>query len=144
MIGHFYLSTACLHGEHDACGKLQHDRGECGSPHCKYCPEVCVCPRCRHRGQPAQLVGRAFHSDYRSPRVRRLHILREAGPQAGQVGLCGTPGWDTKKSGHRVLLDPMPATPPAGFCWCASCVGHFAELSGSLALFAALLAGGAS
>jgi hypothetical protein len=38
-----YTSTACHHGLHDSCGKAQHDRGEDGAPHCKWCPEPCRC-----------------------------------------------------------------------------------------------------
>jgi hypothetical protein len=56
---HRYLSCACLHAQlledagdedqakqmHKQCGKAQHDRGEDGHPHCKYCPSPCRC-RC--------------------------------------------------------------------------------------------------
>ncbi len=45
---HPYLSTACFHGQHDQCGRAQHDRGERGLPHCKFCTAVCSCPVCRH------------------------------------------------------------------------------------------------
>lgn len=38
-----YTSTACHHGLHESCGKAQHDRGEDGAPHCKWCPEPCRC-----------------------------------------------------------------------------------------------------
>lgn len=141
---HLYLSTACLHGVHGECGRLQHDRGEPGAPHCKYCQAGYRCPRCRHGGQqPAPVAGRAFHSTHRLPATRsaRLHIIRDSGDRAGQVGWCGVPASATLKSGPRVVIDPLPAVPPDGYTWCASCVGHFAELSGQLALFAALLAG---
>jgi hypothetical protein len=144
---HRYLSTACLHGVHGECGRLQHDRGELGVPHCKYCQASCLCPQCRHGGddRTGLPAGRAFYSDYQfQHRVRRLHIIRDTPgrvAQVGSTGWCGTPAWDTAKSGHRVIIDPMPAVPPDGFTWCASCVGHFAELAGQLGLFAALLAG---
>lgn len=48
-VEHIYLSTACLHAAdgrpelHDICGTAQHDRGEPGHPHCKYCDAECVC-----------------------------------------------------------------------------------------------------
>jgi len=41
---HDYLSTACFHELHEECGKQQHDRGDDGSPHCKWCDAECVCP----------------------------------------------------------------------------------------------------
>jgi hypothetical protein len=31
-----------------------------------------------------------------------------------------------------VILDPMPAEPPAGLVWCRSCIGHAAHLVGQL------------
>jgi hypothetical protein len=43
-VEHLYLSTACLHERHDQCGTAQHDRGEPGHPHCKFCDAECVCP----------------------------------------------------------------------------------------------------
>lgn len=38
-----YTSTACHHELHEQCGTAQHDRGEDGQPHCKWCPEPCRC-----------------------------------------------------------------------------------------------------
>lgn len=45
---HDYLSTACLHGDHNDCGIKQRERGEPGPPHCKYCDAVCICTICDH------------------------------------------------------------------------------------------------
>jgi hypothetical protein len=42
--GHRYLSTACLHGEHDYCaGKTRQDGGEKVPAKCKFCEARCVC-----------------------------------------------------------------------------------------------------
>jgi hypothetical protein len=41
---HVYLSTGCLHGQHDYC---QADTGKSGAKTpsvCKWCPAKCVCP----------------------------------------------------------------------------------------------------
>lgn len=47
---HQYVSTACLHGLHERCGTMQHDRGELGVPRCKFCDSPCACPVCNHDG----------------------------------------------------------------------------------------------
>lgn len=49
---HLYLSTACMHGRHRACGIRQFARGDLTPPHCKHCASVCVCPECDHPAQP--------------------------------------------------------------------------------------------
>jgi len=80
---------------------------------------------------------RAFYRGYhaatgrRAKQVRRLHVMREDGKFAGKQGLCGTPGWGVTQS-PAVILDPLPAEPPAGLSWCNSCVGHAAHLVGQL------------
>ena len=48
LVKHLYISTACLHDLHEKCGVLQHDRGEEGVPHCKWCDAICLCPVCKH------------------------------------------------------------------------------------------------
>jgi hypothetical protein len=41
---HRYLSTGCLHGEHDYCaGKTRQDGGEKVPAKCKFCDARCVC-----------------------------------------------------------------------------------------------------
>lgn len=143
---HAYLSCACLHGFHDECGRLQHERGDEGAPHCKFCPAVCLCPVCRHAGGPVLArPARAFHRNYpvssdgRSRRITRLHILREDGRHPGRQGLCGTSAGRHSQS-EAVVLDPMPAQPPAGLSWCAMCVGQLAERTGLISAVGALLA----
>lgn len=42
-ITHTYTSTACQHGLHTRCGTLQHDAGDLGAPHCKFCDAKCNC-----------------------------------------------------------------------------------------------------
>lgn len=53
---HVYLSTACLHGEHDYCSATERSPGDLKDPgRCKFCPAPCVC-RChqdaRQKGSP--------------------------------------------------------------------------------------------
>jgi hypothetical protein len=144
VVAHSYLSCACLHGLHGECGKAQHGRGEAGSPHCKFCPAVCLCLVCRHDGAPVAVAARAFFRGYpdtgwRSQRVTRLHIIREDGRNPGRQGLCGT-GAGQHQLSNPVILDPMPAVPPAGLAWCPPCVGQLAERAGQIAAVAALLA----
>ena len=40
---HRYLSTACLHGEHDYCRSAQGQAGTKTPGTCKFCPAQCVC-----------------------------------------------------------------------------------------------------
>ena len=88
---------------------------------------------------------RAFYRGYnaatgrRAKQVRRLHVMREDGGFAGKQGLCGAPGWGVTNS-PPVILEPIPAEPPAGLSWCNSCVGHAAHLVGVLADTAAAVA----
>ncbi len=84
---------------------------------------------------------RAFYRSYASPRVTRLHVMREDGKFPGRQGLCGTAGWGVRRS-EPVIIDPMPATPPAGLLWCPPCVGRLAERAGVLAGWAGVLATG--
>ncbi|MFD9568074.1 hypothetical protein [Streptomyces sp. NPDC059994] len=80
---------------------------------------------------------RAFYRGYnaatgrRAKQVRRLHVMREDGQFAGKQGLCGAPGWGVTHS-PPVILDPLPATPPAGLDWCRACIGHAADLVGQI------------
>jgi len=144
---HAYLSCACLHGLHEQCGQLQQERGDAGSPHCKFCAEVCRCLVCRHEGAVAPTAGmgavRAYHSVFGRPerrggQVRRLHIIREDGRAPGKQTLCGQHATGTTKAG-AVLIDPMPATPPDGLTWCPTCIGLLTERTGRLDALAALL-----
>jgi hypothetical protein len=48
LFGHWYLSTHCLHGQHDVCGAMQHQRGDTLDAHCKNCPAPCRCPEPGH------------------------------------------------------------------------------------------------
>lgn len=88
---------------------------------------------------------RAFYRGYnaatgrRAQQVRNLHVMREDGRFAGKQGLCGTPGWGVTHS-PPVILDPMPAEPPAGLTWCRSCIGHAAHLVGQLDAVARIVA----
>jgi hypothetical protein len=46
---HVYLSTSCLHGEHAHCRSTLSAHGGIKLPgRCKFGPEVCRCPTCRH------------------------------------------------------------------------------------------------
>lgn len=92
-------------------------------------------------------MARAFFRSYvhehrRSDRVTRLHTVREDGKFPGRQGWCGTHAWGVTRS-EPVVLDPMPATPPAGLSWCPMCVGKLAELEGRLNRIAADLAASA-
>lgn len=54
--GHTYLSTACLHGQHDYCNTSIRDDGGTKVPACcKFCGAPCVCdtPGC-HSAQPTE------------------------------------------------------------------------------------------
>lgn len=82
---------------------------------------------------------RAFYRGYQSARTTRLHIMREDGKFPGRSALCGVHGWGVRRS-EPVVLDPMPAQPPAGLSWCPACVGRLAERAGVLAGWAAELA----
>ncbi|MFD9070574.1 hypothetical protein [Streptomyces lasiicapitis] len=88
---------------------------------------------------------RAFYRGYsaatgrRAKQVRNLHVMREDGNFAGQQGLCGAPGWGVTQS-PPVVIDPIPAEPPAGLVWCRSCIGHAAHLVGQLESFARIVA----
>lgn len=96
-------------------------------------------------------IVRAFHSEYGSQRVTRLHIERpaEAGRRFTRVtsdappppqGWCGTPAWDT--TGSRVAwLDELPETPPDDLWWCPICVGRAADHLGVLDSLAQLVTG---
>lgn len=42
--GHRYLSTGCLHGEHDYCRSMTGYQGEKRPSQCKFCEAKCVCP----------------------------------------------------------------------------------------------------
>lgn len=88
---------------------------------------------------------RAFYRSYvhnhrRGGQVLRLHIMREDGQFGGRQAECGTHGWGVTKS-EPVILDPMPAVPPAGLSWCPACVGKLAARAGRLDGWAAELAG---
>jgi hypothetical protein len=50
---HLYLSTACLHGEHQHCRSAVNADGQPKQPGtCKFCDAVCVCPDCDHGATP--------------------------------------------------------------------------------------------
>lgn len=89
-------------------------------------------------------MARAFYRSYvhnhrRGAQVLRLHIMREDGEWAGRQGECGVHGWGVTRS-EPIVLDPMPAEPPAGLRWCPVCVGKLAERAGRLDSWAAELA----
>lgn len=41
--GHVYLSTACLHDQHDYCNSTVGHAGDKVPARCKFCPATCVC-----------------------------------------------------------------------------------------------------
>lgn len=45
---HRYLSTSCLHGEHDYCQSNTGLGGAKKPSRCKFCGAVCCCRTCRH------------------------------------------------------------------------------------------------
>jgi hypothetical protein len=45
---HYYLSTSCLHGEHDYCQSHTGLSGAKTPSVCKFCGAICICPVCRH------------------------------------------------------------------------------------------------
>ncbi len=145
-MSHLYLSCACLHGEHEQCGKTQHGRGEPGVPHCKFCPATCLCPPCNHNGGQPWPAPTAFYRAINDGQIgaptwrAHLHILETHGTHAGQQGLCGASA-RTHQHSRALMIRPMPAVPPAGVPWCGRCIGYLIELSGQLELIAALLSG---
>jgi hypothetical protein len=84
---------------------------------------------------------RGYHSgsNRRAAQVRRLHIMREDGKYPGRQAFCGAAGYDVTHS-ETVVIDPLPAAPPAGLSWCGACVGKAAERTGQLDRWAAQLA----
>ncbi len=40
---HVYLSTACLHGEHDYCNSMVGAQGVKRPAQCKFCEATCIC-----------------------------------------------------------------------------------------------------
>lgn len=47
--GHHYLSTGCLHGEHDYCASMTGHAGDKRPAQCKFCSAPCQCPCHRER-----------------------------------------------------------------------------------------------
>lgn len=45
---HHYLSTSCLHGDHDYCQSNTGLGGAKRPSRCKFCGTVCCCRICRH------------------------------------------------------------------------------------------------
>lgn len=43
-IPHVYLSTGCLHGEHDYCQSMTGIQGDKRGGRCKFCDALCTCP----------------------------------------------------------------------------------------------------
>lgn len=41
---HIYLSTGCLHGQHDYCQCATGQQGEKRPGRCKFCDARCICP----------------------------------------------------------------------------------------------------
>lgn len=41
---HVYLSTGCLHGEHDYCASMVGVAGTKRPAQCKFCESRCICP----------------------------------------------------------------------------------------------------
>ncbi len=41
---HIYLSTGCLHGEHEYCQSMTGQQGAKRPGRCKFCDAQCVCP----------------------------------------------------------------------------------------------------
>lgn len=55
---HRYLSTACLHGEHDYCkATTRPDGGEKKPATCKFCEAPCICSVCHGPGAPGEESG---------------------------------------------------------------------------------------
>lgn len=72
--------------------------------------------------------GRAFYRDYvtegrRAGQVRRLHIIREDGPNPGREGYCSIHLRDVTHS-RGIIIEPLPVVPPAGLQWCGTCLGR--------------------
>jgi hypothetical protein len=40
---HLYLSTGCLHGDHDHCQSMIGNNGLKRGAHCKFCDALCIC-----------------------------------------------------------------------------------------------------
>jgi hypothetical protein len=46
---HLYLSTSCLHGDHEHCRSFVNVEGGAKTPGtCKFCAAVCICEQCDH------------------------------------------------------------------------------------------------
>ena len=54
--GHVYLSTGCLHGQHDYCAAMVGVQGEKRPGRCKWCDARCICS-CHN--DAAQAIGEA-------------------------------------------------------------------------------------
>lgn len=48
QLPHQYLSTACLHGEHDYCNSTEGHAGPKRPGRCKFCDALCTCQVCQH------------------------------------------------------------------------------------------------
>lgn len=52
MTEHVYLSTGCLHGEHNYCSGTDRADGHTKIPaQCKFCAAPCVCPCHKQTGK---------------------------------------------------------------------------------------------
>lgn len=45
---HIYMSTSCLHGDHEHCKAMVGVNGDKRPGRCKFCDAVCRCPVCKH------------------------------------------------------------------------------------------------
>lgn len=74
-----------------------------------------------------------------SARVKRVHVIREHGPNDWLQTWRGQ-GAGLHRNSEPVIIDPLPAQAPVGLKWCPMCVGHLAEELGMLDEVAARLA----
>jgi hypothetical protein len=55
-LGHYYLSTGCLHGRHDYCNAMKGLDGAKAPAQCKFCRAHCRCP-CHRSQSGTPIVG---------------------------------------------------------------------------------------
>lgn len=119
---HVYISTACLHGEHEHCRSTVNAAGGPKTPGtCKWCSAVCQCAVCSHTA-PEPTPARADR-----PVIRVDPGMRWGYPHLGGVGTDAIAGMvmagenltavadDYNTSVHGVLLA----------CWFEGTHGHY-------------------
>lgn len=83
---HVYLSTSCLHGEHDYCKNIKSQAGPKRPAECKFCSAKCVC-KC-HGACPSECdpdCDAPCHENHAVPWKRHHDIKTCPGTEAANV-----------------------------------------------------------